>query len=178
MNHMLWYPIQNVSFDFSGITNNNPNAPSIYSTTEKNNSTELGLLNLRYYFWEKLPFYATGGIGRDFLGSQTTIKLHGDVYPSGGFAANPSYVYASDISPHYLYFVGLGFQWVFEKGFFIGCENLRLQSINQRTNTYTINYQATFSQNVFQSFVDKGLSRETRSTFQLSNFYIGYSFSM
>ena len=135
MNHMLWYPIQNVSFDFSGITNNNPNAPSIYSTTEKNNSTELGLLNLRYYFWEKLPFYATGGIG-------------------------------------------LGFQWVFEKGFFIGCENLRLQSINQRTNTYTINYQATFSQNVFQSFVDKGLSRETRSTFQLSNFYIGYSFSM
>ena len=174
----LFYPIQNINISTNGITNSNPNAPSKFSTIEKNNSTELGLLNLRYYFLEAIPLYATVGVGRDFLGSKTTIKFHGDIFPKGGFVASPSYVWTADTAPYYLYFLGLGFQWVFKNGLFVGYEILRLQSINQKTNNYTINYQANLYENAFLSFADKDLSRETHSTFLLRNFWIGYSFPL
>lgn len=174
----LFYPVQNINISLSGITNSNSNASSKFSTIERNNSIELGLFHLRYYIWEKVPFYVTSGFGRDFVGSKTSITFHGDIFPNGGFRANPSYVWTGDIKPYYLYFVGLGFQWVFENGLFVGYEILRLQAINQRTNNYTINYQANMYENAFLSFVDKGLSRQTSSTFQLNNFWIGYSFSL
>lgn len=174
----LLFPIQNLNIGQGGITNSNPNAPSGVSMTEKRNSTELGLLGLRYYLSDAIPLYATAGIGRDYVGSKTVTSLYGDIYPSGGFRANPSYILSNDISPHYVYFLGIGFQWVFENGFFLGYEILRLQSINQKMTNYISNYQATPYENFLLSFINKGMSYETHNTFQLRNFCIGYSTSL
>ena len=95
---------------------------------ETKNSRELGLLNFKYYLFERFPFYLTGGLGRNFIGAnvKNTFLVYNDSYPA--------YLYSKTeihFDPVNYYFYGLGFQWNFINGLFVGFEFLELKALNQ-----------------------------------------------
>lgn len=97
------------------------------SIAEKTNSTEVGLLNFRYYFFEKIPLYITGGVGRDYVSHYKQVQYQYGWYLDGTIQNSPVIRETSTLPANYK-FLGFGFQWIFQNGFFIGVEAFELQS--------------------------------------------------
>ena len=145
-----------------------------FSILEKTNSLEVGLLNLRYYFFEKFPLYITGGVGRDYVSHYKTVEYQYGYLDYGSFRNDPVIREVNSPLANYT-FLGFGFQWIFQNGFFIGVE----QTILQTRYTYRGNYlilnknQYTVEGIRFEAFVNSGY-QETIKT-NLSNIRLGYS---
>ena len=108
------------------------NAPaSIFGyigTTKAENTLEIGLLNFRFFLFEKFPLYLTGGWGRDWLTrDQATDYQYGYLYRNNQFQASPLIRERTTIPSQYRFY-GLGFQWVFQSGFIFGLEYLKMYS--------------------------------------------------
>ncbi|MBK9500026.1 MAG: hypothetical protein IPO06_11775 [Leptospiraceae bacterium] len=98
------------------------------SILEKTNSLEVGLLNFRYYFFEKFPLYITGGMGRDYVSHYKSVEYQYAKRYEDGTSVNIPVIREVNSPLANYKFYGLGFQWVFQKGFFIGVEQLMLHT--------------------------------------------------
>lgn len=142
-------------------------------------SRELGLLNVRYYFFDKFPLYATGGIGRDFIGIRTQEYLHSTYY-------NSFFSYGQiniDTKPNYNYSLGIGFQWNFKTGFFLGFEFLKLSPLNQKKAASGITKASSPNDTTFdirQYFLLSSIGMLSSQEYgsRIADFWIGYSFSL
>ncbi|MBL0263927.1 MAG: hypothetical protein IPQ05_08645, partial [Leptospiraceae bacterium] len=95
---------------------------------EKTNSLEVGLFNFRYYFFEKFPLYITGGMGRDYVSHYKRVQYqYGYLNDDRSFGNSPVIREVNSPLANYRFY-GLGFQWVFQNGFFIGVEQLMLHT--------------------------------------------------
>lgn len=146
-----------------------------FSILEKTNSLEVGLLNFRYYLFEKFPLYITGGMGRDYVSHYKTVEYqYGYLNDDRSFGNNPVIREVNSPLANYK-FLGFGFQWVFQNGFFIGAEQTILQShYTYKGNFLILNKnQYTTAGILFEAFVNSGY----RETIQipLSNIKLGYS---
>ena len=145
-----------------------------FSILEKTNSLEVGLLNLRYYFFEKFPLYITGGVGRDYVSHYKTVEYQYGYLDYGSFRNDPVIREVNSPLANYT-FLGFGFQWIFQNGFFIGVE----QTILQTRYTYRGNYlilnknQYTVEGIRFEAFVNSGYQEIIKTN--LSNIRLGYS---
>ncbi len=139
---------------------------------------DLGLINFRYYLFEKIPLYITGGIGKDFSSDQRT-----DYSLTRINSLAIAQIRTMDITPSYSYFGGIGFQWVFKIGIIVGIETIGLKSINQKRNQYTISIASAPSEAymdfIIYSFLsDRFYTGEKKSNPQVYSCWIGYSLSI
>jgi len=143
---------------------------------EEKYTPQMGRFHLRYYLFEKIPFYVTAGVGRNFSGSRTRTYTYGNLDANGNFYPRPV-ITDRNFSPYNFLFLGLGFQWIFQNGFFMGIEAFRVNVYNyHEKNTYTIfdtNYPATFlAFDLLNSGKDK-----IKGSFMTGDLWIGYAFS-
>jgi hypothetical protein len=141
---------------------------------EKTNSLEIGLLNFRYYFFEKFPLYITGGMGRDYVSHYNRVLYqYGYLKDDGSFGNNPVIREVNSPLANYRFY-GLGFQWVFQNGFFIGVEQLILQTrYIYRGNSLILNKNYTGEGVIFEAFINSGYQEKIKT--DLSNIRLGYS---
>jgi hypothetical protein len=145
-------------------------------SVEEQFTAEVGRLNARYYLWELFPLYITGGIGRNFIGGKIKTYQYGNLYPDGSFSPHPV-VIDKTFSPYNFLFAGLGFQWVFKNGVFIGLESFLVKSLNHRTKTsYTI-LDTNYSQTQLLLNLLNTDEKEISGNFMLQDFWFGYAFS-
>lgn len=146
-----------------------------FSILEKTNSLEVGLLNFRYYFFEKFPLYITGGVGRDYVSHYKTVEYqYGYLNDDGSIGNIPAIREVNSPLANYE-FLGFGFQWVFQNGFFIGVEQTMLQTrYTYRGNFLILNKnQYTTAGILFEAFVNSDYQGTIKTP--LSNIRIGYS---
>ncbi|MBP7281050.1 MAG: hypothetical protein KBA66_05705 [Leptospiraceae bacterium] len=146
------------------------------SYVEANYKHEIGRIHLRYYLFEKIPFYITTGFGRYFNGYLKRSYDLGNLDSNGNFYPHPV-IKDINYSPHNFLFLGLGFQWVFQNGFFLGMEAFRVNVYNLHAKTtYTIldpNYSSTsLALSLLNSEKDK-----IKGNFLTGDLWFGYAFS-
>lgn len=144
------------------------------SILEKTNSLEVGLLNFRYYFFEKFPLYITGGMGRDYVSHYKSVEYQYAKRYEDGTSVNIPVIREVNSPLANYKFYGLGFQWVFQKGFFIGIEHLSLNTrYAYKHNFLILNNNYTTEGILIQPFINFDY-QETIQT-NLSNIRLGYS---
>ena len=150
------------------------NPKGIFSVLEKTNSLEVGLINFRYYFFEKFPLYITGGIGRDYVSRIKTVEYQYAYKNQDGTSAYSPVIRETSALPSNYKFLGFGFQWIFQNGFFVNIEVFRIVSSYTNKGNFLIldkNYNIDgilFEMFLKSSFAD-GLNTD------LSNIRLGYS---
>lgn len=141
---------------------------------EETNLLEVGLLNFRYYFFEKFPLYITGGLGRDFVSHYKRVDYQYGWYENG-YTQNSPVIRETNSPPANYQFLGLGFQWIFQNGFFIGVEVLRLRTQYTYKGSFLIldkNY--TVDGIIFEKILNSTYKEDL--DFQFRTFRLGYSF--
>ncbi|MBP7283420.1 MAG: hypothetical protein KBA66_17685 [Leptospiraceae bacterium] len=143
---------------------------------ENTNTLEVGLLNFRYYLFEKFPLYITGGWGRDWIGRDKVVDYQYGYFSRNGLIQNSPLIRERITMPSEYRFYGLGFQWVFQNGFFIGLEYNRMHSrYTNKGNSIILdkNYraegilsEAIFFSSDYRDEIDTGFK----------NIKLGYSF--
>jgi|JI9StandDraft_2_1071091.scaffolds.fasta_scaffold25510_2 hypothetical protein len=145
-----------------------------FSILEKTNSLEVGLLNLRYYFFEKFPLYITAGVGRDYVSHYKSVEYQYAKRYDDGTSVNIPVIREVNSPLANYRFYGLGFQWVFQNGFFIGIEHLSLNTRYAYKHSFLIlNNNYTTEGILIQPFINFDY-QETIKT-NLSNIRLGYS---
>ena len=143
---------------------------------EYRNTSQVGMLNLRYYLWEKIPFYITAGAGRNFIGEKITSTRYGYLYSDGSFNR---YLVVRDIniSPYNFIYVGLGFQWVFRSGFLLGIEYFRVNSNRTLQSHVTFLDPNSTLYGLIINTLSSGDQKIIRQSFYTGDFWFGYAFS-
>ncbi len=141
---------------------------------EKTNSLEVGLLNFRYYFFEKFPLYITGGMGRDYVSHYKRVQYqYGYLNNDLSFGNSPVIREVNSPLANYRFY-GLGFQWVFQNGFFIGIEQLMLQtSYEYKYKFLILNKNYTTEGILLQPLLFSDYQQTIKTP--LSNIRLGYS---
>jgi hypothetical protein len=140
------------------------------------NSSELGLLNVKYFLFEKFPFYVTAGLGRDFLGKSSKDYLLLNPKDSGDYRYMK---FESHSDPQNCYFLGFGLQWIFKNGFLMGFEFLNLKGLARKThyNTSGLGFQPNEG-NMFYLISHYPQLESASVISRLPNLWIGYSFPL
>ncbi|MBP9885706.1 MAG: hypothetical protein KBF93_05395 [Leptospiraceae bacterium] len=161
---------------FSTQFNSNASILGSLGMTEQTNTLEVGLLNFRYYLFEKFPLYITGGWGRDWIRRDKEVDYRYGYFSRNGQIQNSPLIRERISIPSEYRFYGFGFQWVFQNGFFIGLEyNRMLSRYTNKGNSIILdkNYtadgiisEAIFFSSDYKDKIDTGFS----------NIRLGYSF--
>ncbi len=145
-----------------------------WNMVEETNLLEVGLLNFRYYFFEKFPLYVTGGMGRDFVSHYKSVRYQYGWYENG-YTQNSPVMRETNSPPANYRFLGLGFQWVFQNGFFIGIEVLKMRTQYTYKGIFLIldkNYN-TIDAIIFEKFLNS--TYKENLDFQFRTLRLGYS---
>lgn len=153
---------------------------------------EIGQFFLNYFPFERIPLYLALGINYDFRGETF-------IYEDWGFLIitqnqfNPNLAtYTHNLKPGFFGNLGLGFQWIFQKKYFIGFEVQKYYPINRKENEYfhaTLRGIPTDNQTIINGVInaaliqsiiknDKGLLYNSHIKTQIPEIllWIGYAF--
>ncbi|MCB1191458.1 MAG: hypothetical protein KDK90_13525 [Leptospiraceae bacterium] len=149
--------------------------------------------HLKFFPFEKFPLYFIAGINRDFRGENYRFEYWGNFLVSQNqLIPYYSVTYTHDLKPGYFGNVGLGFQWIFQKRYFIGCEVQSYYPIKRKENEHLYSgvrsipsldqrgYDEIIGANLIKILMnsDKGLLMNSHTKNQLPEIllWIGYAF--
>jgi len=161
---------------FSTQFNANASILGYLGMIENANTLEVGLLNFRYYLFEKFPLYITGGWGRDWIRRDKAVDYqYGYLSRNGQMQSSPLVRERISLPSEYKFF-GFGFQWVFQNGFFIGLEyNRILNSYTNKGNSIILDKNYTAEAILLEAIL---FSSDYKNELDIGfkNIRLGYSF--
>lgn len=140
-------------------------------------TTDVFMLQSRYYISEKVPFYITAGFGRSFIGATIKSTRYGYLYMDGSFRRS-LIIEEQNFSPYNFVYVGLGFQWIFQNGIICGLEAARINAFNLTSRTHVTFLDPNFSLfGLLINSFDSGDEKKISQPFFIRDLWVGYSFN-